>query len=129
MIRGLPRVAAMAAAALIGGTAHADEPPNQGGPPGEDGSATIYCWTSEPHRTTQARWSARPPPEGPGHLAGPSPTTDRSPPPGATHRAGRTRHPGRAARSRGGDRLVNSGVPGEPRRGLTGHGPGKREDT
>ncbi len=40
--------AAAASAALIGGTAHADDPSNQGGPPGEDGSATIYCWTSEP---------------------------------------------------------------------------------
>ena len=57
MIRGLPRFAAMAAAsaALIGGTAHADEPSNQGGPPGEAGSATIYCWTSEPPQGDASR--------------------------------------------------------------------------
>jgi hypothetical protein len=39
---------AAASAALIGGTGQADEPSNQAGPPGEGGSATVYCWTSEP---------------------------------------------------------------------------------
>jgi hypothetical protein len=53
MIRGLPRFAALAAAAaasaaLIGGAAQAGEPSNQGGPPGDGGSATSYCWSSEP---------------------------------------------------------------------------------
>ena len=53
MIRGLPRLAAMAAAAaastaLFGGTAQADVPPDQDGSSGEGGSATTYCSTSEP---------------------------------------------------------------------------------
>jgi hypothetical protein len=53
MIRGLPRFVALAAAAaasaaLIGGVAQAGEPSNQGGPPGEGGSATNHCWTSVP---------------------------------------------------------------------------------
>jgi hypothetical protein len=48
MVRGLPRFAALAAAAaasaaLIGGTAHADDVVNQGGKPGKGGSATVYC--------------------------------------------------------------------------------------
>jgi hypothetical protein len=51
MIRGLPRFAAIvaaaaASAALFAGTAHADEPVNRGGEPGEPGVATSDCRTS-----------------------------------------------------------------------------------
>lgn len=50
MIRDVPRLAALAAAAamLIGGAAQAGEPSNQDGPPGKPGSATNHCRTMPP---------------------------------------------------------------------------------
>jgi hypothetical protein len=58
MRRGLPfaalAAAAAASAALIGGLAQAGEPVNQGGEPGEGGSATNYCRTSVPSEEDNA---------------------------------------------------------------------------
>jgi hypothetical protein len=39
---------AAASATLIGGTAQADELSNQGGPPGEGGSTTVYTGRHNP---------------------------------------------------------------------------------
>jgi len=77
MIRGLPRLAALAAAAaasaaLIGGAAQAGEPSNQSGPPGEGGSATSYCWSEPPQNdASQVQCTATPGKHGaPGAVVG-----------------------------------------------------------
>jgi hypothetical protein len=78
MIRGVPRLAALAVAAaasatLMWGVALADEPVNRGGAPGKPGSATSYCRTSVPPQDDASQVLCKTTPGRPGE---PGPAVD-----------------------------------------------------